>query len=793
MKKNLFFVMGLLFLLISAFAPYGEVARLGNEQSEARGKEAVFSALEESRDALRLGEGISARRLLTFEPLEGVTAIAVGYSHTCGLTDSGGVLCWGNNEYGQLGNGMNEDRATPVAVSGLSGGVTAITAGYSHTCALTDSGGVLCWGNNEYGQLGDGTTLGRLTPVGVSGLSSGVIAIAAGGYHTCALKNSGGVVCWGDNWNGQLGDGTKEDRLTPVAVSGLSGGVTAIAAGYSHSCAQKNSGGVVCWGSNAFGQLGDGTTLERLTPVGVSGLSSGVVAITAGYGLTCALTNSGGMLCWGDNRYGQLGDGTTSGRLTPVAVSGLSGGVIAIAAGDGHTCGLTDSGGVLCWGNNWNGQLGDGTRENRLTPVGVSGLTGGVIAIAAGGSHACALTNSGGVLCWGKNWNGQLGGGALGYRVFPVAVSGLSGGVTAITAGYSHTCGLTDSGGVLCWGDNWNGQLGDGTREDRRTPVGVSGLSSGVVAIAAGRYHTCALTNSGGVLCWGDNRYGQLGDGTTLGRLTPVAVSGLSSGVTAITAGYSHTCALTDSGGVLCWGTNLYGQLGDGTTLGRLTPVAVSGLSGGVVAISAGWDHTCAKTDNGGMLCWGSNRFGQLGDGTWEDRRTPVAVSGLSTGVRSIAAGGYHTCALKNSGGVVCWGSNRYGQLGDGTWEDRLTPVAVSGLSTGVIGIAVGQNHTCALKNSGGTVCWGDNRYGQLGDGTREERLTPVAVSGLSSGVRAVAAGGDHTCALTDNGGVLCWGDNRYGQLGDGTSGYSSVPAPVVIYPFKVFLPAVRK
>jgi alpha-tubulin suppressor-like RCC1 family protein len=662
-------------------------------------------------------------------PLQAITAVAAGEYHTCALTSGGGVKCWGYNLYGQLGDGTTTDRPTPVSVSGLTSNVTTIATSYSHTCALTSGGGVKCWGANSHGQLGDGTTTDRLRPVDVSGPTGGVTAIAAGGAHTCALTSAGGVKCWGANFDGQLGDGTTTDRPTPVNVSGLTNGVTAIAAGGAHTCALTNAGGVKCWGYNYFGQLGDGTTTDRPTPVSVSWLTSGVTAIATEASHTCALTSAGGVKCWGYNYYGQLGDGTTTSRSTPGDVSGLTGGVTAIAAGGDHTCALISTGRVKCWGSNGVGQLGDGTTTDRLTPVDVSGLTSGVTAIAAGESHTCALTNA---------------------------------------------------GGVKCWGYNGSGQLGDGTPTNRLTPIGVSGLTSGVTAIAAGGWHTCALTSGGGVKCWGDNYSGQLGDGTTSSRLTPADVSGLTSGVTAIAAGEEYTCALTGAGGVRCWGYNSYGQLGDGTTTDRPTPVNVSGLTNGVTAIAAGDAHTCALTSVGGVKCWGSNYYGQLGDGTTINRPTPVDVSGLASGVTAIAAGGYHTCALISAGRVKCWGSNGVGQLGDGTTTDRLTPGDVSGLTSGVTAIAAGDSHTCTLTNAGGVKCWGYNYYGQLGDGTTSSRLTPTDVSGLTSGVTAIAAGWYHTCALTSAGGVKCWGYNRYGQLGDGTAGFSPTPVDVV-------------
>ena len=539
------------------------------------------------------------------------TAVAAGASHTCALTDTGGVMCWGRNESGQLGDGTTTNSGTPVVVEGLSGGVSDITAGGivtehdGHSCALTDAGGVMCWGSNEYGQLGDGTTTSRSTPVAVTGLSRGVAAVAAGGWHICALTDTGGVLCWGNNFYGQLGNDTTAiyTSTVPVAVESLSSGVAAIAAGDWHTCALTASGGVMCWGSNYFGQLGDGTDTDRNTPMPVTGLGSGVAAIAAGYGHTCVLTDAGGVMCWGRNESGQLGDGTTTDSATPVGVTGLDSGVAAIAAGYGHTCALTDASKVLCWGGNWSGQLGDANPPNPSTaPVAVTGLSGGVAAVSAGGSHTCALTDAGGVLCWGNNEYGQLGDGTMSHRSTPVAETGLDSGMAAVAAGERHTCALTDAGGVLCWGDNGDGRLGDGTTANRLAPVAVTGLSGGVAAVAAGGGHTCALTTGGGVLCWGSNGGGQLGDGTETDHRTPVAVTGLSSGVAAVTAGGSHTCALTTAGGLLCWGYNQWGNLGDGSTTGRSTPVPVVGLENGVAAVIARDRHTCALTDAGAVL-----------------------------------------------------------------------------------------------------------------------------------------------------------------------------------------------
>jgi alpha-tubulin suppressor-like RCC1 family protein len=350
----------------------------------------------------------------------------------------------------------------------------------------------------------------------------------------------------------------------------------------------------------------------------------------------------------------------------------------------------------------------------------------------------------------------------------------------SVSAGKGHTCVLTSGGGVKCWGRNIDGQLGDGSKVQRASPVDVLGLNSNVIAIAAGWWHTCVLTSGGGVKCWGRNNYGQLGDGSKgEGSSTPVDVSGLGRGVDMITAGAYHTCALTSGGGVKCWGTNKAGQLGDGTTADKTTPVDVSGLGRGVDMVSAGAYHTCALTSGGGVKCWGSNRFNQLGVGPNIYSSTPIDVSGFSSGGSMLSAGAYHNCVLPSGGGVKCWGQNNYGQLGNGTKIRRYIPVDVLGLNTGIIAVSAGGEHTCALTSGGGVKCWGWNGYGQLGDGIKKRFIsTPVDVSGLSRGVKLISAGREHTCALTSGGGVKCWGHGKYGPIGNKIAYLLPLPVP---------------
>jgi alpha-tubulin suppressor-like RCC1 family protein len=350
--------------------------------------------------------------------------------------------------------------------------------------------------------------------------------------------------------------------------------------------------------------------------------------------------------------------------------------------------------------------------------------------------------------------------------------------ITAVTAGWNFTCALTSTGGVKCWGANEFGQLGDGTSTPRSTPVDVVGLTSGVVAIAAGGQHACALTSAGGVKCWGSNLFGGLGDGTTIDRFTPVDVVGLTSGVASIAVGAFHNCAVTTGGAAKCWGGNEFGELGNGTTIPSATPVDVIGLSSGVAVITAGGRQTCVATTGGAAKCWGHNSAGQLGDGGGYSRSTPVDVAGLSTGVVDIAAGGRHTCAETSTGGLKCWGRNDFGQVGDGTETDRITPVDVQGFMSGTREVATGRWHTCGLTTAGEVRCWGDvTGDGDVGD---PHTINPTPVPGWGSGVVTLAAGEGHTCAVLTNGGVQCFGNNVDGKLGNGTTNVSSTPVNVI-------------
>ena len=352
------------------------------------------------------------------------------------------------------------------------------------------------------------------------------------------------------------------------------------------------------------------------------------------------------------------------------------------------------------------------------------------------------------------------------------SVVGITTATDVAASGY-YSCVLLKNGTVQCWGNNQFGQLGNGTTTNSSTPVLVTGITTATI-VAVGSSHSCARLTDSTVQCWGNNQFGQLGNGTTTNSSTPVPVvnttnTGSLTGATAVAAGGYHSCARLADSTLQCWGNGAKGQLGPNiqSTGETGTPVTVTGIET-ATAIAAGSEHSCALLDNNTVKCFGLNNVGQLGNGTTTNSSTPVSVvnttnTGVLTGATAVAAG---TCVRLQDSTVQCWGTNKFGQLGNGTTEDALTPVPVTGITTATA-IAAGERHSCALLNNSTIQCWGDNSAGQLGDGTRVQSLVRVPVTGINTAT-AVAAGSSHSCARLTDGTVQCWGDNTYGQLGLG-------------------------
>jgi alpha-tubulin suppressor-like RCC1 family protein len=651
---------------------------------------------------------------------------------------------------------------------------------------------VLCLAAAVGTLAGKGQPAAALTPPVVTG----------GGGHTCALLGDQSVWCWGQNTSGELGDGAKADSLVPVQVNPLPAAID-VAAGYSHTCAVDTTHIVWCWGSNAFGELGNGTTSTGSTAP-VQALNVQASQVSAGREASCAVTLAQRVRCWGDNNFGELGDGNFNDSSTPKLVAGLTG-VTQVAVGDFHACALQDTGRVFCWGSNTFGDLGDGTTTTSDVPVVVAGIEGAE-QIAAGAEHTCALLTGGDLKCWGDNSVGQLGTGNFTDALVPAQVASLSSGVAQMSLGEDFTCALAATPGatVLCWGDaGAHGQLGDGHFSEispfptlvfglQAPPAGTPGGSP--VQVALGAHHACAALFTGKVECWGDGFFGSLGDGSMLDRAIPTPTVGLpvaAGSVEQVAVGRWTGCAVTAALNARCWGQ----AVGNGSPLSSVhtSAVLLKNLPAGQVAqVSAGYGG-CALVMLGGLAtglrCWGDNTWGELGNNTTTASLTPVTVQGLPSQIESVTTGGRHTCALVHNGGAWCWGDNKHGDLGDGTTTQRSLPVVVQGLPQKPAQISAGGGHTCALLTGGSVRCWGANSSGQLGNGSTSDSSVPVAVTGLSGAV-AVAAGEAFSCALTGAGAVDCWGNNSNGQLGNGSTTDSDVPVQVSGLPAAVAIAA---
>ncbi|APR74979.1 BNR repeat domain protein [Minicystis rosea] len=664
--------------------------------------------------------------------------LTLGAWHGCQRLDDGRVRCWGSNDRDQLGDGYQPYRATPVPAPMIAD-VVEVRLGGHVTCVRTRDGRVLCWG------------AGSAAPMPVAGIDDAV-ELTADEHNACARRRSGRVACW-----------SQRDRERGVHDVGEIRDAVGLV---SPTCFLRKSGAVTCasWdtpppepGSTRVAPVvlrGAKRTvptrpLPAHEPADVVALRAKagravapcvldadltlacrdlprpaperVVDLALGQRHTCALTSTGHVTCWGSNDYGQLGGGTAEQvGFQLVTIAGLDD-ATAIAAGVNHTCVRRASGAIACWGANYSGQLGDGTTHDRRAPVAVTGIAD-ARDIFAGGAHTCAREASGALVCWGWGASGQLGSADAMHvaHAAPVVVTGVA-HATAIASGASHTCALDGDGSIACWGD-----------------------------ITSDPGARCTPASGGSMTCFGyGTACGKLWDGRTDAHATPEPITGIT-GVLELAARGDRTCARDTDGAVRCWTTTERCTASGAVRPGPISAIEIPGAE----EIALGGRFTCARR-GGAVDCFGSNEFGQLGDGTTTDHAKPAAVPGLDDAV-ALALGERHACALRAGGRVACWGFNVSGQLGDGTTVEKHTPTSVLGLDDAQE-IAAGSHHTCARRAGGEVVCWGENDFASIGDGTKDDRLVPTPVLGIAGAVE-IAAATDSTCARLRSGSIACWG-----------------------------------
>jgi alpha-tubulin suppressor-like RCC1 family protein len=714
---------------------------------------------------------------ILIDNINDVTFVSNSNATACAV--SGGALkCWGDNSSGELGLDPDYVKSSgPMIVPGFESGttfveLTKVEAANAFACGIKEKV-AYCWGR---GRLYDSNGLfgpallpdSQHVPMAVPTLPSGVTSISVGASHACAVVD-GAAYCWGIHSKGQLGDGKEADNgyRSPVRVVGFSSGVTDIASGYFHNCAVV-LGKVKCWGLNSGGQLGDGKGGDTsnnngggsamkgggdassqnysTTPVEVAGLSD-VTRVTASFVGTCALTRKGEVWCWGRTVFGKV-------EPVPVLVSGASGfvdvalGLTLVAkdadgqlftAGNGNTSAMALAGYVpTAWESG--GFVRARSAEDDLIYKehlpSADAVSKPAVQIAAGVYHTCAVLQSGEVKCWGI-MPGRLQDWGVSKESDIVSISGIS-APSEVAVRDDCMCAVA-SGAVKCWG-NLTNCLGLSDPAFSAEAYPFASLTSGVSQISGGHHapggqtHACVI-QSGSVKCWGHNNVGQLGNGATSDspQFTQVAVSGLGSNVTMIAVGGAHSCAI-ENGSLKCWGLNDSGQLGNGTRDNSPVAVQVSGLTSSVTHVACGGYHTCA-VHSGNLKCWGNNRDGQIGNRnpSYETFPTPVEVTGISASITKISLGVQHSCAIAG-GDAYCWGNGEFGQLGSNVLRHAIrygekswswiNPEKVSFLPGSVTSLALGYSHTCVVSDSK-VFCWGYN-YGfpirfrpELGNGSK--------------------------------------------------------------------------
>lgn len=643
---------------------------------------------------------------------------------------------------------------------------------------------------------GESESLPLNVKVSVVSIGSKVAFIKSGIYQTCAVLTNGDLYCWGLNNIGQLGYGIGQnigDNELPKDVGPVQVGdrVAKVAIGITHTCVLLVSGDVKCWGNNSVGQLGYGNTTSITDPstAGIVSIGAKVLDIEANGSVTCVLLENKTLKCWGSNYSGVLGlpSVTNIGRETvPSDFNSIELGdtVEQFDLSEDHICALLTSGGVKCWGYGGNGSLGYGNSNNigqtdspsdhSIVPIGSS-----VIKIAVGENHSCAILSNNKLKCWGRN----------GYK--------------RSSCGYFSCSTITTYYGQL--GLQKVFDVGLTNTPDQVEPIT---LNEDIVDISLGDAFTCATTATSKIICFGINIDGQLslGSSTQLyGGYNPVSsIKPISIGspISQLSSGRAHSCLLSSEGEMKCWGSNTYGQLGQGNVynIGSFSlPTDHEAIPIGmnVKSIVAGYQGPCALNEFGEARCWGYATTGELGLATLGavnigDNETPSSIPKINSGgvITQISKGWSHTCALFDNLKAKCWGRAYSGELGYGnktTIGDDESPADVGFINPNedFIDVSAGSSFTCAVNTFGQVKCWGDNGSGQLGQGNTislgdDETIDQISPISLSSSAKKVYTGTNMACAILDTDDVQCWGKNTVGQLGYGNTlsiGATNVPS----------------
>ena len=713
-------------------------------------------------------------------------AVSTSAEYTVAITTGFTLYAWGRNLYGQLGDGTTVNKSTPTAIGALSwAAVSALDT--STVGLLKNTGALFTWGRNINGQLGSGTTVDRSSPVQVGTSSYTMVNAKGTGTNIYAIGIDGSLYAWGDNAYGQIGDATKVNRSSPVRTFNYDYSSFKMVASGNHTLAIANTDGSLwVWGRGNEGQLGDGTTVSKSSPTQLGTSSWTFVSVGASHSV--GITTDGNLYVWGNNASGQLGDGTTvGGRSSPTLVPTFVNSWSDVATGNSFTMAISSLDSSLwTWGRNFTGNLGDGTTVNKSSPVKIG--TSSWAKVAAANNTAYGITSDGKLFAWGSGNFGALGDGTTINKSSPVQIGAVGSSWTFVASDSraSHAVAITTGGIVYAWGFNGSGQVGDGTTVNKSSPALLGGAVSTFFNTAqfspkadVGFLHTAAiLSSNSAIFAWGDGRFGSLGDTSTVNRSAPVVVSGAFSW-SAVSAGNNHTVGITNEGTLYAWGFNSNSQLGDGTTINKSSPVLVSTTAGVWSNVSSGMLYSEAINNSGELYAWGADTNGQLGDAGGVNRISPAKI-GTNSWIK-VSTGVFNTTAIDTTGNLYAWGINTFGNLGDGTTIAKSTPTVIlyvpySGDDEQYswIAVAAGQGHVNAIRKDNSLWSWGLNTFGALGDGTVASKSSAVQIG--SSSWTKVGAGYNHVYGMKPDGTIQMWGLGLSGQLGDNTVATKSSP-----------------
>jgi alpha-tubulin suppressor-like RCC1 family protein len=695
--------------------------------------------------------------------------LSTGSSHSCGVKSNGTLFCWGAGTGGMLGN--NDVVESQIAAQEYTAATDwkQVTAGMWHTCAVKTTGTLFCWGTGTSGQLGHNAPSNSSVPVQEFSEAIDWVQVTAADTHTCAIKANGSLFCWGAGSNGRLGNGGTAQYNYPVEVSANATDWAQVDAGGGTTCAVKTNGSLLCWGMGGNGRLGNNGMNDSLVPVTEATFATNWAKVSLGGAGACATTTDGKLFCWGAGTEGRLGNNGTADSLVPVQEYTAASDWGFVATGNAATCASKANGSLHCWGSGTNGLRGTNALKQSVVPVPVEQHSAGWNTVAMGSQHACGIRSSGTVFCWGQAAGSRLGNKYTGLQFVPTPESTMAENWKQVDAGSGHTCAVKTDGRLFCWGSGFSGRLGHNATYSMLIPVQEYSIATDWKAVAAADSHSCGLKTDGRIFCWGEQGEGRLGNTITIGvSLIPVAESTSATDWAQIDAGTAHTCAVKTGGTLYCWGLGTFGRLGNNSTESSSLPAREASSGTDWSQVSAGSNHTCAVTDAGRLYCWGSGLNGRLGNNDTAESMVPVSEATQAQDWAQVSAGGNHTCAVKADGRLFCWGVGSTGQLGDGASVERWVPVQESTAAGDWVSVTSGMSHTCAAKLNGNVFCWGQGTNGQLGNnGSANVPVPEPEYTWAGNWKQAVAGKMNHTCAVKDEGRLFCWGSDL-GKLGLG-------------------------